>query len=188
MIALKYNGNEYEIKNEANELLVGQFEKLSEILNDETNDRVESYIKVFTELGIPGEVIDSMDYDDFIKIIRQLNLSDVLENEYKQEIKIGDYTYTSYEGDTFKLKVKDMSLIETCVKSNPNRYIGELLAVLFKRTDLSKVEHYDKEHLKHKAKLFRSNVTADVAIPFIVYFSDKLIKNIKNIASDGQSV
>jgi len=186
MIVIKFDGKEYEIKNEAKELLVGEFEVLSAILNDEGKDEVASYIKVFTELGIPEEVIDSMDYDDFEKVITQLNLSDVLEKEYKQEIVIDGYTYVSYTGDDFKLKVKDMSLIEIFVKNNPNKYIGELLAVLFKRTDLSKVEHYDKEHLKHKAKLFRENVTADIAIPFIVYFSDKLIKNVKEIAKGGE--
>jgi hypothetical protein len=56
-------------------------------------------------------------------------------------------------------------------------YISELLAVLFKRTDLTKVEHYSDAHIKLKAKLIRE-MKAELAVPYLVEIGQKLSKHI----------
>ncbi len=40
--------------------------------------------------------------------------------------------------------------------------VSDIMALMFKRTDLSNTEHYDSSHLKHKSKLFRTQV-AEIA-------------------------
>lgn len=53
------------------------------------------------------------------------------------------------------------------------------MAVIFKDVDLTKNEHYEEAHIKHKAKLFRDNITFDIAIPYIAYFSKEIIESLQ---------
>ncbi len=57
-------------------------------------------------------------------------------------------------------------------------YAGEMMAVCFKRTDLSDIEHYADAHLKHKAKLFREHLTADICVPYIMKVTELLVKSL----------
>jgi len=50
-----------------------------------------------------------------------------------------------------------------------------MLAVIFKREDLTKTEHYDNAHLKLKEKLF-SKLPAAVAVPYVTYIGKELAK------------
>lgn len=176
MVKINYNGESYEMKNQLEELTIGEFEKISNLLNNEQN-KIEAYMDVFSILGVPQEIIDELDYDEFVSVINSFEFT-APKLEYRQSFELDGYTYVSYTGEEFKLKVKDMSLCEKYVVQNPEAYIGEMMAILFKRNDLTKNEHYENIHIKHKAKLFREHVTADIALPFIAMFSEKLIKNV----------
>jgi hypothetical protein len=176
MVKIKYNGESYEMKNQLEELTIGEFEKISNLLNNNTL-KVEAYMDVFHILGVPQNIIDELDYDEFVSIINSFEFT-APELGYRQSFELDGYTYVSYTGDEFKLKVKDMSLCEKYVMQNPEAYIGEIMAILFKREDLTKNEHYENIHIKHKAKLFREHMRADIAVPFIGLFSEKLIKNV----------
>jgi hypothetical protein len=72
-----------------------------------------------------------------------------------------------------KLSVKDSRIVEKIVKKDNKEYISEIMALMFKRTDLSNAEHYDSAHLKHKAKLF-SKLKADIAIPYLTFVTYKI--------------
>ena len=50
-----------------------------------------------------------------------------------------------------------------------------MLAILFKRDDLTKTEHYDSTHIKHKAKMIRE-LKAELVVPFLVEIGQKLAK------------
>jgi hypothetical protein len=52
-------------------------------------------------------------------------------------------------------------------------YLSEMLAVLFKRDDLSKTEHYTDAHIKHKAKLIQE-LKAELVVPYLVEIGKKL--------------
>ena len=53
----------------------------------------------------------------------------------------------------------------------------------FKDIELTNNEHYVDAHIRHKAKLFRENVTADVALPYVGFFSKELLENIQTYAT-----
>ena len=54
-------------------------------------------------------------------------------------------------------------------------------AIIYKRVDLTSVEHYTDSHIKYKADLFRKNITADISIPYLTLMTNKIIKNIEDV-------
>ena len=118
---------------------------------------------------------DDVEIEEFKEIVRAFN--DVIgKPELVNTLEIDGYTYVAFE-DKFKLSVKDTKHIERTMQSKHKGYISELLAVLFKRTDLTKVEHYSDAHIKLKAKLIRE-LKAELAVPYLVEIGQKLSKHI----------
>ena len=77
-----------------------------------------------------------------------------------------------------------MGLIEQFASDQKKDYLGELMAIIYKRKDLTKAEHFDKAHIKFKAKLFRESLTADKVIPLIAFLSKKLVDDVNLINSE----
>ena len=74
-------------------------------------------------------------------------------------------------------------MIEKQVSAHPNKYISHLMAVWFKRSDLTKTEHYTDAHIKQKAKLF-SQLSAELAIPYATFIGLKLSNRLQNATTD----
>jgi hypothetical protein len=55
---------------------------------------------------------------------------------------------------------------------------------MFKRTDLSQVEHYTEAHLKHKAKLFKQ-LKAEIAVPYLVFVTEKISSHAKTQSAEA---
>ena len=66
-----------------------------------------------------------------------------------------------------------MKHIESRVKKSPQNYMAFMLAVIFKREDLTKAEHYDNAHLKLKTELF-GKLPAAVAVPYVQQIGKEL--------------
>lgn len=184
MLNVKFNGIEYQIKNNVNEFTILEFETICTILNDEKKTKIIKWSDIFEFLGLPIDVIDEFDSFAFIQLINEFNLLGVDKEPMLQEIVIDGYTYKSFD-EEFKLTVKEMGLIESFVEKNKDKYLGELMAIVFKRTDLGRNEHFDKTHIKYKADLFRKHITADKTLPFITFLSKKLIDNVELIKEEG---
>lgn len=163
----------HELKNSIEELTIEQFEEVSKITNDLGLDYVEKQIKLFKYLGVPEEVLDGLTIPELRKAVQEFN--DVPRKEYPfvQDFEINGYTYRAYEGDDFILKAKDFSLIEKKIKKQES-YISYLMAVVFKRTDLSKTEHYESAHLKQKEKLFKG-LPAATSVPYLTAISKEVV-------------
>jgi len=183
MINLKFDGKTYQLKNSTNELLINEFEHICSILNDKEKNHIEKWSEIFIYLGVPEDVIDNFDSFDFIEMIKEFNIFKTDSTEFVKDIVLDGITYTAFD-EKFKLTVKEMTLIESFITKNENRYLGEMLAVIYKRTDLDKSMTYDKAHLKFKAELIRKQVMADVAVPIIGFLSKKLI-NDYNLITDA---
>lgn len=169
---------EHEIKNSIEEFTIGEFEELSKIINDLGLDYVEKQLKIFNHLGVPNDVLDDLSIPEFKQAVQDYN--SIEPKDYSkplQEIELGGYTYRAFE-DEFIFTAKDLSLIEKKIKKN-ELYISYAMAVIFKRTDLSKVEHYDNAHLKLKEKLFK-----DVKAVHAVYYLSEIGKAVNNVAEN----
>jgi len=184
MINLKFDSKTYQIKNSINEFLINEFEHICSILNDKEKNHLTKWTEIFIYLGVPEDVIDNFDSFDFIEMIKQFNIFTTESTDFIKEIVLDDITYIAFD-DKFKLTVKEMTLIEDYIQKNENRYLGEILAVIYKRQDLDKSMTYDKAHLKYKAELIRKQVMADVAIPIIGFLSKKLINDYNLITNES---
>jgi hypothetical protein len=150
------------------ELTLEQFQKISAIHNSDEYDTLEKHCKVFEYLGITEDEMD-VDFDLFLANVKEFNKDNYTKTDTVEEIEIEGYTYRA----EMKLSVKDSRIVEKIVKKDNKEYISDIMALMFKRTDLSNTEHYDPAHLKHKAKLF-SKLKADISIPYLTFVTHKL--------------
>lgn len=184
MLKINVNNESYTIKNKLDELTIAEFEKICFILNNEAISKITKWSQIFVYLGLPEEIVDEFDSFAFIDIIKQFNLNEFDVAEPIPSIEIDGETYVSFT-DKLKITVKEMGLIEAHIAKNKDFYIGELMAILFKKEGIGKEIHYMDNHIKVKAKAFRNKVTADKCIPFIGYLSKKMINNFEMLNNES---
>ena len=165
-----------EIPSKMDELTLEQFQKISAIHNNEEYDTLEKHCKVFEYLGVTEEEMD-VDFDLFLENVKLFNKDNYNKKDTVEEIEIDGYTYKA----EMKLSVKDSRIVEKIVKKDNKEYISDIMALMFKRTDLSNTEHYDPAHLKHKAKLF-SKLKADISIPYLTFVTYKITNHAESQA------
>ena len=165
-----------EIPSKMDELTLEQFQKISAIHNNEEYDTLEKHCKVFEYLGITEDDMD-VDFDVFLANVKEFNNNNYDKKDPVEEIEIDGYIYRA----EMKLSVKDSRIVEKIVKKDNKEYISDIMALMFKRTDLSNTEHYDPAHLKHKAKLF-SKLKADISIPYLTFVTYKITSHAESQA------
>lgn len=170
----------FEIKNQMSEYTLFELEQISIKLNDDSLDYIEKYLNILEILNVPEVIIDNLDVDSLISIIRQLNVVTNDDLNLTKSIDINGYTYSAYTEDEFKLNVRDLALIEKSVKLNGKFKMTDIIAIIFKRDDLTKKEHYDPTHLKYKAELFR-DIKANLVYGYILYIAEKVSKKLKTL-------
>lgn len=172
MINTTINGVEYSLPNLINELTLDQFTYISAVL-DGDEDNIDKWIKIIEFLGVKPEDMDELDGFTFLELVKEFNsLTDYQPNsqELIESIQVGNHTYTASQTIT----VRDMALIEKYIKENQTLYLPYVVAILYKNEILSKTEHTDQSHIKHKAKLFGAQLKADIALPIIGLLTKKL--------------
>jgi hypothetical protein len=167
-----------EIPNELNELTIQQFEDITEIHANPKLDHVEKHLEVFKYMGVPEEIED-VDFETFKDYIQLFNTAKVPEGILLKRFEADGYTYQAYD-EEWKLSAKETKLIEKILNNKHKGYISEVLAVLFKRTDLTKNEHYTDAHVKLKSKIIRE-LPAEVAVPYLVAVAETINKQVQSL-------
>ena len=180
MINLKVGSEIFQLQNEANEITLKDFNKIYTILQLENLSFFEKYYEVFKSLGLPVRILDDMENDDFVKLVQNFNAIEISNDLPAKSIEIKGYNYVAYEGDEFKFKTKDLIEIEKCAKRGVTNFPSFILAVIFKRSDLTVNEHYEMSHLNLKAKLFEDNMFTDFAIPYIALVAKRTLKSLQS--------
>ena len=163
-----------EIPNQLKELTVQQFEDITSIHAQQDLDAIEKHLKVFELFGITENDFENTTIEQFKMYVKEFN--NIKGKPLLQPtIELDGYKCTAFEGEEFKLSVKDTKHIEKVMNSKHKGYISEMLAILFKREDLTKAEHYSDAHIKHKAKMIRE-LKAELAVPYLVEIGQKLSK------------
>jgi hypothetical protein len=180
MIKVKLENETFELRNEANEITLKEFNKIYTILNSQTLGKLEQYCEVFKTLGLPEAIIYDMENESFIELIKSFNAMEISSELPVKSIEIKGYNYVAYSGDEFKFKTKDLIEIEKCAKRGIDNFPSYILSIIFKREDLSVNEHYEQSHLNLKAKLFEENVNADFAIPYITLVAKRTLKSLED--------
>jgi hypothetical protein len=161
-----------------NEITIDEFEKISAIHNDKELDNIEKQIKVFEVVGVEEDEWDDFKY--FVEKTKEFNTDNYDKKNPISVIDIDGFTYKA----EFKLSVKDTKLIEKMIVKENKHSVSDIMALMFKRTDLSNAEHYDSAHLKHKAKLFRTQ-PAEIAIPYITFVTETISNHAEKQASES---
>lgn len=170
----------YEIPNTADELTVEQFDFINNLTKDYSLDNIEKEIAKFVYLGVPEEVFDDMDFDEFRQCVLVWNDIEPHSLVKTMEIDVDGFTYVAPES----VGVKDLGLIEKAWKQGTKDFSAETLAIIYKRSDLTKKEHYAPAHIKHKTKIFKAQ-KASLAIPHIHEILGKLTDNLKKIKDES---
>ena len=180
MIEVKDNlGETYMMRSLPTEITVGDFELIISTLNDKATETLSRYATVFHILGLPKAVIEEMELEELGSLIKTFTEhSAVAPSDMQPTFVIDGDTYRAYDGETFRIKVKDMKAIEKHIGQGKT-WIADMLSVLFKKDGLTDAEHYDKNHIKHKAELFRKELTADIAFPYMVEVSARMVQAVK---------
>ena len=168
-----------EIPNRVDELTVEQFDKLNSI-NLNKSDSLDKWIEKFVYLGVPEEAFDSMTLDEFKSKVSEFNDIPEAPQERVFTFDVDGFTYETNES----ISLKDLSLIEKVWKVDRSEFSAECLAVLFKRADLTRNEHYTASHIKHKKALFKS-LKCQIAIPHIIAVSELLVKSAERINDES---
>jgi len=164
-----------EIPNQIDELTIEQFEAITEINNDPNLDPIDKHLKVFAYLGIPESEFWDYDVADFVVMVKDFNSMDQKDFPVVEELELDGYIYRA----EMRLTVRDTKMIEKIALSKPKGYISEMLAIMFKREDLTPTEHYADAHIKQKAKLIRK-LNANISIPYIMFIANKIGQQVKN--------
>ena len=167
-----------QIANKMNEITVEEFEKISAIHNNKELDNIEKQIKVFEVVGIEEDEWDDFNY--FVEKTKEFNTDNYEAKDPIGEIEIDGFTYKA----EMKLSVKDTKLIEKMIVKENRHSVSDIMALMFKRTDLTNTEHYDSAHLKHKSKLFRTQ-PADIAIPYLNFVTTTISNHAQKQASES---
>ena len=165
-----------EIPNNLDELTIEQFENITELSANSTIDPVDKYLQIFGSLGLEESLFYDVDIADFIEFTNQFNNIPEIDYPTISQIELAGYSYTA----EMKLTVRDTKLIEKIAINKPKGYISDVLAIFFKRDDLTSTEHYAEAHLKLKAKLIKE-LKANVAIPYLLFITKKLAKQVEAV-------
>lgn len=166
----------YEVPNTVEELTVEQFDKLNTIETKQDLDALEKWLTKFEYLGVPEDAFDDMELKELQDIVAKFNEGWEVPKNKTTSVEIEGYTYEARES----LSVKDLSLIEKAWKKTPENFAVKMCAVLFKRTDLDRTEHYTDAHLKHKANLFKKQ-PCYIAVPYVTDVIETLLKNTEEL-------
>jgi len=167
-----------EIPNQIDELTIEQFEAITEINNDPNLDPIDKHLKVFAYLGIPESEFWDYDVADFVVMVKDFNNMEQKDFPVVEELELDGYIYRA----EMRLTVRDTKMIEKIALTKPKGYISEMLAIMFKREDLTPTEHYADAHIKQKAKLIRK-LNANISIPYILFIANKIGQQVKNDTS-----
>ena len=165
-----------DIPNHLDELTIEQFEVITELSNNKELDAVDKHLQIFASLGIAESEFHDVDVADFIEYTNQFNTIPEVDYPTISQIELAGYNYTA----EMKLTVRDTKLIEKIAINKPKGYISDVLAIFFKRDDLTSTEHYAEAHLKLKAKLIKE-LKANVAIPYLLFITKKLAKQVEAV-------
>jgi len=180
MVNVKLENENFKLRNEANEIDLNELNKLVTIMSFPDLVLTEKFEAIFKVLGMPD---NDMDANSMVDLIKNFNVFKVKNLKIQSEIEMKGYKYIAFEGKEFKLKAKELICLEKEIQKNriklaqgkeTSNLVSYILALIFKREDLTNNEHYENLHLELKAKLFEDYVKADFAIPYINLISQNI--------------
>lgn len=163
MINLKYKNELISVPTNVYEFNITQFEQLFMVLKDNQIKLFDKWVSIFKIVGIPDELINSLDIDEFNEIVTEFKF-DLALTDIKPKIILNNIEYSCYD-KKFDISVKDYILISNYLGINPLTNITKVLAILYKSKDeIKNKTEFTRTYIEDKAIKFKT-VSADYAIP-----------------------
>lgn len=182
-----------QIANSPAEMTVGQFEKLTELVEGKVfnpsaenepykyDSEVQKWSEILVFMGLPSEELEDMELSEFKAHVKAFNQKESAPFEVVGEITIKGKTYKAFDKEEdFTISVTKWARIQKLITGNRKKSISLIMAVIFEDVALSKKEHVVESHINLKASIFRKEMNAGVAIPYLVFITKKAIENLKD--------
>lgn len=170
MIELK----SFKFKTNINEYTIEEYEKVTNIIAKEQDNYIQKWIDIFSVFCDNDKIITALTEEDLYAYMDELN-KEVLPNKIlKNKIQIGEREWIAYEGEEFKLKLKDLSYIEKYIKE-PHNFFSKILAILFKDPLLE--DNYSEEVISERSEIFKKLIAGDY-LNYITIVTEKITKKI----------
>lgn len=180
MLEIKYGTETYTFRNTPAEITLGEFDKIFTINYRQGSDNITKFFEVFEFIGVPNEVLDSLNQKEFYEAVKAYN-DFIMPTEVVKEFEVNGRKYLSFDGDEFELKARDISLIEQAQLKNDGHFPSWVAAIILKDEQLTNTEHRDWTHIKYKAEQFRKHLTAGDVAPLVARFARRQLNQLSEV-------
>lgn len=127
------------VVSDINELSITDFERLVYIFNKTYESKIEQYVDIIEVISsLNKDEIENMDINEFKKLIEiseKIKTQDLTKTKRNKLIVDGITYKTNYTNGEYKFTVKEITLIQKAIANNPNQYLAEFIAIVFKNVD-----------------------------------------------------
>jgi hypothetical protein len=167
----------FKFKTNINEFTIEEYEKITRIVDRQQENYIQKWVDIFSILCLDEDIISQLTEEDLFAFIAKLDEVNLPSSEMKKSIKIGDREWIAYEGEEFKLKLRDLSIIETFFKEKQD-FFAKILAVVFKDPLLD--NNLEIDVILEREKLFKNLIAGDYLV-YITTIVEKIVKKLESI-------
>lgn len=164
----------FDFKTNINEFTIGEYELITKIAEKEENNFIQKWVDIFSVLCEDKKIISELTEEDLFAFIEKMNERKLPSNIMKNKIVIGDREWISFEGEEFKLKLKELSIIENFFNDD-EPFFARILAVVFKDPLLD--NNLDLSVISEREKIFKDLIAGDYLI-YITTIVEKITKKL----------
>jgi len=171
------NDKNYNVKTTLEEINIAEFEQAISVFNSKELTQLDKHVQIISLLSnLTTDEVEELDLDTFQELIKEISINDfsnVDEGHLTPEIIVDDIHYkTKANGSEYKFTMKELMLLQKAIETNPNGYIIDLAAILFKEDDGTLL----KESIEFRKSLFKDKITMATLSPYILTLSTYLEK------------
>lgn len=165
----------FEFKTNINEFTIEEYEKITRITERKEENHIQKWIDVFSVLCEDENIISQLTEEDLFDFMEKLNEIHMPSPELKKIIEIDNRRWIAYEGEEFKLKLKELSIIESFFKEDED-FFAKILAVIFKDPLLD--NNLDIDVILEREIIFKNLIAGDY-LSYITTIVEKITKRFK---------
>jgi hypothetical protein len=167
----------FNFKTNINEFTIEEYEKMTKVIEKQEDNFIQKWIDVFSVLCNDKEIITQLTEEDLFAFMEKLDEKNLPTPELKKIIEIDGRKWIAYEGEEFKLKLKELSIIETFFKED-QPFFAKIIAVIFKDPLLD--NNLDLEVILAREQIFNNLIAGDYLI-YVTTIVEKITKKFQHL-------
>jgi hypothetical protein len=180
---IEIENKQIQISTDLTQLSLKKFEKAINIFQKSYDMQFEKFIDLIEVMtNLTPDDIEDLHIDDFKKIV------DIIENieftsfekKFINQIEIDGITYKSKsDGADYKFSVREIFLMQDILEKNPENYLLDLIAIVFREVDAegNLIGDLKSESIEKRKEVFK-DIKMDVVGPYLSSLSEYFLTNI----------